>query len=254
MFFEDNDGAFYIEDIFRVKRKEAKVAYIKRDFTGISFRLSGGGIFKYRNKTISAGAGSISYIPSGVDFEVQSAEEDVIIIHLKYSGRERREIEVIYPKDYDEFESLFSDMERIWNSRRKGYRHSCTAVFYNMLERLEMLESVPEDSRMEVIKNGVAYMNTHFHRADLSISELALKCNISEVYFRKLYKQVFGRAPLDAINALRVKNAQRLIESGYYRVAEAARLSGFEDARYFSTVFKKYTGEAPSAIMAGKKI
>ncbi len=253
MFFENNDGSFYIEDIFRVKRKDAKVKYAERDFTGISFRLSGGGIFKYRNKSISAEAGSISYIPSGIDFEIQSEEEDVIIVHLKYSGSERFEIEVVSPESYDEFASLFSDMERIWNGRRKGYRHRCTAVFYNMLERLEMLESALEDSRVETIRNGVAYMNAHFDRADLSIAELALKCNISEVYFRRLYKQVFGRSPLDAINALRVKNAQRLLRSGYYRVGEAASLSGFEDTRYFSTVFKKYTGVSPSAIIAGKK-
>ena len=45
---------------------------------------------------------------------------------------------------------------------------------------------------------------------------------------------------------LRIENARDLLLSGEVNVTEAARLSGFEDIYYFSTLFKRKTGSTPT--------
>ena len=45
---------------------------------------------------------------------------------------------------------------------------------------------------------------------------------------------------------LRIEYAKELIHSKYYTISQCAEMSGFSDAKYFSTVFKKYTGIPPS--------
>ena len=47
---------------------------------------------------------------------------------------------------------------------------------------------------------------------------------------------------------LRIENARDLLLSGEVNVTEAARLSGFEDIYYFSTLFKRKTGSTPTEL------
>ena len=48
------------------------------------------------------------------------------------------------------------------------------------------------------------------------------------------------------ILALRVVNAQNLLENTDYTVAEISRIVGYEDQMYFSRLFKKQNGVSPS--------
>ena len=52
---------------------------------------------------------------------------------------------------------------------------------------------------------------------------------------------------------LKVMEAKDLLMSGSCGIAETAEAVGFEDANYFSRVFKKHTGQSPSAFVRGVK-
>lgn len=66
-------------------------------------------------------------------------------------------------------------------------------------------------------------------------------------YLRKLFKKETGLSPLDYLTALRMEHAQRLLSTNRsLPVAEIARMCGYENALYFSRVFKKHCGCAPS--------
>ena len=75
---------------------------------------------------------------------------------------------------------------------------------------------------------------------------LAERMGFSASYFRKLFKEAYGMAPMQYIVSLRISNAQDLLLSGEVNITEAASLSGFEDIYYFSTLFKKQIGLSPS--------
>jgi AraC-like DNA-binding protein len=58
-----------------------------------------------------------------------------------------------------------------------------------------------------------------------------------------------GITPLEYMTSLRMKKAESLLSTMWtreYSVAEVARMCGFEDALYFSRVFKKTYGCSPS--------
>ncbi len=72
-------------------------------------------------------------------------------------------------------------------------------------------------------------------------------------YLRKLFKKEVGATPLEYMTRLRMKKASTmLIAQGDsdYSVAEIARLCGYEDALYFSRVFKKTFGVSPTAFVS----
>lgn len=83
----------------------------------------------------------------------------------------------------------------------------------------------------------------------IGVAQLAQLCHMSEVSFRKKFRQYTGMAPAAYILKQRLSHAKRLLRSGLYSVAEAAQLAGFEDPSYFSKVFKKHTGLLPGEYM-----
>lgn len=69
-------------------------------------------------------------------------------------------------------------------------------------------------------------------------------------YLRKLFKKEIGMTPLEYMTGMRMKKAEMLLStmwSNDYSISEIGELCGFEDALYFSRVFKKHFGCSPSA-------
>jgi AraC-like DNA-binding protein len=89
------------------------------------------------------------------------------------------------------------------------------------------------------------FMNKNFANPKLTIAEIAKVSNISEVYFRQIFKKTTGQLPNKYILTLRINHASFLLQSSKYKVTEIATKSGFSDIKYFMTVFKKVTGFSP---------
>lgn len=73
-------------------------------------------------------------------------------------------------------------------------------------------------------------------------------------YLRKLFKKEMGMTPLNYMTQLRMKKAESILVamSRDYTVAEVALLCGYDDALYFSRVFKKNFGCSPTAFANAK--
>jgi len=95
------------------------------------------------------------------------------------------------------------------------------------------------------IARAETYISQHIQHS-IRTSELAALCNLHPVYFAALFRKSTGLAVKDYMNRARIRHAKDLLDSREYKIAEAAAHSGFEDALYFSKVFKKYAGMSPS--------
>ena len=96
-----------------------------------------------------------------------------------------------------------------------------------------------------LITDVVKYISENYQHA-ISIESLANQCFISSDYFRKLFKQNMGEAPLKYINRVRTEKAAELLESGSLSVTEVAALTGFNDINNFTRIFKHAYGATPS--------
>ena len=68
---------------------------------------------------------------------------------------------------------------------------------------------------------------------------------ISEVHFRRLFKDLTGLPPGTFLRECRMRLADKLLLEANRRVAEVAVLCGFHDEFHFSKMFRKYRGESP---------
>lgn len=90
-----------------------------------------------------------------------------------------------------------------------------------------------------------AYIRTHFHR--LTAGSLAEALGFNANYLSRVYREVYGRSPTEAIQQCRLRHARQLLLEADGNVDAVARACGFEDTGYFRRLFKRDEGMTPRA-------
>lgn len=95
----------------------------------------------------------------------------------------------------------------------------------------------------------------HYAQADYALDEAMDSLPFHHDYLRKRFKAEMGVTPLEYMTNLRMKKAETMLTAmgdGGYSVGEIAQQCGYDDALYFSRVFKKRFGCSPSAFAKGR--
>ena len=85
---------------------------------------------------------------------------------------------------------------------------------------------------------------------DNSIDEICQALNYSRTYISTLFKRHRKTTIISYYNMLKIKEAKKLLRQKKHSVFEVSEMLGFENQYYFSRVFKKYEGHAPSEYRA----
>ena len=87
------------------------------------------------------------------------------------------------------------------------------------------------------------------YRIKITIEDIAASLGVSVSYLSRKIKQETNMTFVDLLNGLRIAKAAELLNTGKYRMYEIAEMTGFTNYKYFCTVFKRYTGYAPSKLV-----
>lgn len=88
-----------------------------------------------------------------------------------------------------------------------------------------------------------------YAQSDFALDEVIHQMPFHYDYLRKLFKKEMGITPLEYMTNLRMKKAETMLTAMWgsdYSIAEIGELCGYDDALYFSRVFKKHFGCSPS--------
>jgi len=229
---------------------EADKKYAKpRPFHALSYRIVGNATFTHDNIAVQVNKGDIAYVPAGFDYEIDSQDEHLFVVHFSIYDYTTDKMEVFTPTNTHIFKRLFQSMYTTWNSKQIGYQYATTSLFYRVMEQIHKQHTERcLLSSSEKMKFVIDYIHEHFTDRDLSVSLLAEMAGMSDTYFRKLFVKHFSVTPLKYINNLRISYAEELLCSGYYSIESIAEKTGFSDPKYFSTVIKKVKGCPPSKL------
>ncbi|MBQ8350563.1 MAG: helix-turn-helix transcriptional regulator [Clostridia bacterium] len=127
------------------------------------------------------------------------------------------------------------------------YRHQrarAMSVLYDMLASLSA-EAQREEGET-LLAPAMRYLEEHIADPDLQNGVLSDQAHISEVYFRRLFKEAYHTTPRQYILDLRMKRAKELLAGGVTSVSRVAELCGFSGVYHFCRVFRAATGQTPT--------
>lgn len=238
MLYTDAGCAYKLLGVYHINRPPRETVTTPRKFVGIGYRIQGGSTFFFDGGTLYAGSGSTLFLPEGTAFRNKNPEpEELIVVHLQPLGASPTAFR-LYPNTQS-LEPLFRKLYDYWQA---GRYNRCMSTLYSLFDALEP----PEGNLPPVIAPGVALLRRSFRDPEVTIADAAKACFVSQVYFRRIYRQHFGTSPLQDVLQLRFDYATQLLRSGYYTPEETALLSGFSDVKYFRTAFTKHFGMSPT--------
>lgn len=122
---------------------------------------------------------------------------------------------------------------------------------YNpLVKQLQRIPAVKSQTRKDLFRKlqaGHDYLLRHFSKV-IDIPMVAAACGLSEYYFFRLFRTVYGQSPMQFVIQLRLEYAVTLLKQHHCTVTEAAVRSGFSDIYSFSKAFRKKFGISPGKI------
>lgn len=114
-------------------------------------------------------------------------------------------------------------------------------VLLYTFSRLAKVE--PEGDRG--IRDLLRYVEENYSDVGLTLAEAAKRCGYHPKYLSHRFKACMGIGFHQYLRDLRIRNATFLFDHGLDSVKNVSLLCGFEDALYFSRVFKAEMGMSP---------
>lgn len=162
---------------------------------------------------------------------VRNAYFDLIATTLEATPKSRRE--PVWNPDQPYLWSRFGRMVRIDD----------LSDFVLSFVKTRLRQDEQDDGTIGAI---IGYLKNNHHRSDLSLRDVAEAVHLSQSYLCSLFKKFTGSTIVEYTTGLRIAHAKTLLEQQDLKLFVIAEQSGFDDANYFSTIFKKATGITPS--------
>ncbi len=211
--------------------------------------------FFFGNEQFSAGVRDMVYLPCETAYHSKWLEEaEFMVIDLLLHNAEGAPIRFgdlpkkLFHDAHGTYFGLLAEMaEKADASGPFDWLERLSLSFKFLCEIARDTNRTGLDEHRRKIKAGLTYLE-HNYTKDFPVDQLAKMCCLSPGSFRRNFAECMGMTPVEYRNKLRIQKAVTLLKTGEYTVGETAEAVGIGDIKYFSKLFKRYTGVTPGAI------
>lgn len=238
------------EDITLCHKWEGK-SYSTGNRFFLAFGIEGKNILKVENKELIIGKNDIVFIPHNMIYRGESPEIPARMMVVRFEATDIcgfYEPFSLSPNKWEKFEEIFFEMRDKFIVEPFGYKTELKGMLYTVITRIikELASENKEERGYKKIKNSILYIHENYTDPEMSIGKVAEMSGISEVHFRRIFKEVFDMSPLSYVTEIRLKKAKELLIHTGYSIGVVADMVGIYDEVYFSKYFKKHTGKTPN--------
>lgn len=123
-------------------------------------------------------------------------------------------------------------------------------ALHSMCRLIELfLELAFEREYITLIKNNpihdlILYVTRNISKK-ITLDDVCSELNVSKPHLCRIMKREFGVSFTQYVNFIKMNKAKLMLKSGNHHINEIASLLGYDNANYFSRLFKTKTGASP---------
>ena len=102
-----------------------------------------------------------------------------------------------------------------------------------------------KEKKITYVEEALRYIESNYSQS-VNIQVIADYLNIERTYLYRLFKDITGSSPQEYLLDYRIRRACSLLAETELPVSDIARSVGYEDALYFSRLFKQKKGRTPT--------
>ncbi len=203
-------------------------------------------------KNLQAESGDLVYIPAGSEYITSfSLDRNNLIssigINFKLFDENNNYLthNEIFTFNSSKVKKVIYEIERLsytFNQTKNKFNAELYNIFNILCDEFYAQNYTSED--FSIIKNGVEFIHQNYDK-NFELTILSKKCNVSDVYFRKLFKKLLGYSPIEYRIKLRLEKACDYLKFTTIPVQLIAENLGFTDSAYFTKVFKEKYNVTP---------
>ena len=227
----------------------------KISHTLLWFKNCSGTITSKDGMVLKIAQNQMTYMAKGLEYTVEFHDtkhdrEDTVVVHFQMTDLSGEEIAptltpTICIKEVDA--ALAANLDLLADEFQKNLVciPEVTSIIYQMLATIcQKQKSRTTRKKFSCIRKGIDLLEFD---SDLSISEIAKECGVSECYFRRFFHEYSGESPIHFRQKHRIEKAKQLLLSDqHFTIGEIAEKLGFSDIYHFSKTFKKFCGRSPN--------
>ena len=237
--------------ISAVNRNKNKRTYVSlRHSDALVYALQGSCDYSFDDGArFTVNAGDVLYLSHGATYSmlVRTDSYKVIFCDFEFLCDAPRQSASFTPDGTEHVKGLFQKLLRAHETATPQASAERLSFLYSIYACVIATQSSDKPkSATSRLEGAHQYLNSHLDDASLSVSMLAGMSNMSEVYFRNLFKAAYGVPPSEYITRSRIKKACGLMKYPFLSLEDCAAQSGFSSLQYFCRVFKNEMGVTPS--------
>lgn len=164
----------------------------------------------------------------------------------KYIKEKYAECIIIFITAYDRFDYAIEAMHiKAFDYLLKPWKEERLCELINTaIENVRSMQKTDGivHSQKDIIKD---YIDRNYKK-DISAKDVAGILGYSDVYFSKVFKQLFDDNFINYLTKIRIDRAKLLLKDISFNIKEVGKSVGYADSNYFTKVFKRSIGMSPS--------
>lgn len=253
------ENLLYLQEIGKLSTASKHESFRKTlDSFLLVFVSEGTGSIQVKEQQYTLNAGSIALINCLDGYKLTANSKGWQIFWIHMNGKMMKDLYkiILDEKKNNPVFQLYGliDVPKIWeetyaatHSENKIKELLINEQLFHLINRLLKIKSdllQTTISHKEKIQQVRKYLEENFSK-QISLDHLSEIFFINKYYLTRIYKETYQQTINQTLTQLRITKAKELLRYSELSMVEIAVSCGFQDASYFSKVFKKIENDGP---------
>lgn len=251
-FFESDEYCSRVEHVYFSQAKLGSFHCWSRCHYELIYKLDGSSDQIFPDRVVRLLPDSIYIIPACCEYNDVKVDASGSVINVVFRLLDCPFEDQFYPETIrldanNRYRSQFKRLLNVWEKKNPGYKFLAQSILSLILSQLaaDRSRAYLNSEAYSRIKPAIDYIGANL-TSEISAAQLSALCEISGEYMRRLFRSYTGKNPVEYIRSKRLEAARELIYKSDLPIADIAAKCGYDDPRYFSRLYSREYGVAPT--------